>query len=155
MARRLHEETEIGLRTVSEVACGQLAEAQLKLKKARVEAKVSMLRAESVTVEIEITRAWIQELQTALEARAQSEKEVRSFFLLSPEFKWVVSNKAYIYFETDFYRCRDQFEEAGLIPTDREDFPSFGRAIVTLPDNEDEQQLGETNAEVPWPNDIL
>lgn len=44
-----------------------------------------------------------------------------------------MSDKDYFYFETGFEKCWYQFEEVGLIPEDREDFPSFDKVIATLP----------------------
>lgn len=49
-----------------------------------------------------------------------------------------MSIKAYSFFETSFNRCRDQFEEAGLIPAVKENFLSFDKAIATLSNDENE-----------------
>lgn len=55
-----------------------------------------------MTAELETAQTCIQEFDAALEARAQSEEEVRSAFIVYLEFKRAVSHKAYIYFETSF-----------------------------------------------------
>lgn len=140
MTRCLHKDTEIGLRTASVMAYEQLAEAQHELKKAWVEAEVCQLRIESVSTELELARSQIQDLEGALETRAQSEEGWRDSFLQSTDFKWAVSDRSYSYFKTGFDRYRDQLKESGLIPPDREDFPTSEKDVATLPDDEDKQQ---------------
>lgn len=50
--------------------------------------------------------------------------------------------------ETGFHRCRDQFEEAVLLPTDKEKFPDLKISIATLSDDEDDaQELRDKGAE--------
>lgn len=102
----------------SEVAHEQLAKAQLELKKSRVHEEFWRLREEGVTPELETAQTRIQMLEIALEAWVQSKEGWWAAFLLSSDFKLVMSDKPYTYFETDF---------------DKEDFPSFNKAIATLP----------------------
>lgn len=56
------------------------------------------------------------------------------------DFKRSVSIKAYSFFETGLNKCRDQFEEAGLIPIGKENFMNLDKAIASLSDDEDEAQ---------------
>lgn len=139
-AQRRHEETELGLTKTSNVVRDQLEEARLELRKARIEVEVSQTRAEKISAELERTQNKVQKLEAALEAKAQSEEGWRTSYLQSADFKQSVSVKTYSFFETGFRLCRDQFEEDGLIPMGRENFPSLDKAIASLSDDEDEIQ---------------
>lgn len=77
-------------------------------------------------------RARAEEVAAALASLQRSEDERMVVFLMSWEFEKMVTGRAFAYFQTEFDKCRGQFEKAGLILPDQEDFLDIDRAIASL-----------------------
>lgn len=81
-------------------------------------------------VELELFKAQIL-------SHANSVEEAKAAFINSEEFKDVVAAKVFPYFQIGFENCKGQFAEDGLLPPDREDFPSFDKAVNSLSADEE------------------
>lgn len=51
----------------------------------------------------------------------------------------MLANEAFPYFQLGFEKCKDQFIEVRLMPSDGEGFPSFGKAVASLPSEEEKE----------------
>lgn len=62
-----------------------------------------------------------------------------------------MKDRAFFFFQTDFKKCKEQFEEVGLLPAGMEEFHDLDKAIASLsnetdaanqePDPEDEEPI--------------
>lgn len=64
--------------------------------------------------------------------------------MTSQKFKQDLNDMAYTYFQTGFEKCQEQFEEAFILPADKENFPNLYMVIVFFPDEAAEGLEKET-----------
>lgn len=61
-----------------------------------------------------------------------------------------MDDKAYFYFQTGFQKCKEQFEESGVIPAIRENFSNPGKATNSLSD-EAVEEMGKKDNDIVGP----
>ncbi|XP_073158042.1 uncharacterized protein [Henckelia pumila] len=147
MAQQSHDQVASSLRSALEAAEQGLHSAQLD--RARSEADLGQARDALATTTDELraaenraaeaqaeaasARDKAEKAVSALKTRLKSEEELKENFLSSAEFQEAVVDRSYTFFQVGFYKCRDQFEEAGLWSSDKRDFPDLDKAIDSLP----------------------
>ncbi|XP_075502962.1 uncharacterized protein LOC142540581 [Primulina tabacum] len=153
----LHEEEKAALHASLDVARDDLQESLVREKS--LQEHVSFLEGKNKSLAEGMTEQ-TSRADAAEEALAEAERkreQLQASFLTSPEFKAAVEDRAYPLFKTGFNKCRKQFEEAGLLPKDKSNFPDFRLAIASLPkageeekeDSEDEKdQPGSTHPDI-------
>ncbi|XP_075478565.1 uncharacterized protein LOC142519433 [Primulina tabacum] len=159
--RSAHEEEMAGLRTA-------LESTRVDLDKARDDINEGLVREEamqetisvlesmnnSLSEQVELQQSWAEAAERTLAAAEYNKDKWHASFLQSLEFKAAVEDWAYHLFKTGFDKCREQFEEAGLLPEGRENFPDFGRAITSLPKDGEEEKKDAQEEEQSGSSDI-
>lgn len=99
---------------------------KLEVTQSRVETMSRDLEASQLGQRIsqeamEVLETEVEALKAQLSSRANSQEEFQAVFLQSEEFKDLLAAKAFPYPQHGFENCKDQFEKAGILPTDKED----------------------------------
>uniref|UniRef100_UPI003F5929BF uncharacterized protein LOC142554728 n=1 Tax=Primulina tabacum TaxID=48773 RepID=UPI003F5929BF len=152
-ARAAHEEEVAKLRATLDKGQEDITEGLVREERLQDSLSISesSLRSISEQAELQLQRAKLAE--NALALAEYNKDKWQASFLQSPEFKKAVVDKACPLFQTGFEKCREQYEEAGLLPQDKENFPDFGLAIASLPkDGEEEKEA--TQEEQPGPEHV-
>lgn len=77
-------------------------------------------------------------------------KEGRDYFLNSKEFQQAVEEWAYFFFENEFLKCTEKFEETDLLSVDKTDFLDFDKTKET----DSNKELGPEDEELDDLNNI-
>ncbi|XP_075522316.1 uncharacterized protein LOC142555367 isoform X1 [Primulina tabacum] len=122
----------------------ELAEVRSELESSRKKfddsSETAKLELQAAKEEAASSRARAEETTAALELLKSSHEKKMAQFLRSWEFKKMVADKAFVYFDLGFNKCLEQFQEAGLVPPDQEEFPDLLKAAASLPEDEEEEE---------------
>lgn len=91
----------------------------------------------SLKADVEALKAEDESLKTKASSRADCVEEFKACLPLVWKLKNLLADGAFPYFQLGFEKCKDQFLEAGLMPSDREEFPSFEKTIASIPAEEE------------------